>query len=297
MNGMILMICKYGYNFSIVHFDSYLYPTKLKSLSDCPFLLFVLGDVSILNDVSIAIVGSRKCSEYGRDVTAKFALGLSNTGVRIVSGLADGIDSVAHLSSVNNKTVAVVACGFDYILSGSKSNLVNEILSNGGAIVSEYFPDVHPTKFSFLKRNRLIAALSDGVIVTEARKNSGALATADYAKKLNRKLFVVPSNITNSKAIGSNGLIVNGATCVFSLEDVFKFFPAKCFSTINFSKEVVIPKEYENFYNLLKTSPISSNEIARILNIPVNVVNSTLTFMQLDGYVKELPGKVFSLNT
>lgn len=283
------------HKFSILHFGSPLFPHKLKVLSNPPFLLFVLGDASILNDFSIAIVGSRKCSEYGKEVTAKFSKEISSNGVRIVSGLADGVDSIAHLNSVNNKTIAIVACGFDFILSGTKSSLVDEILNNGGAIVSEYFPDVHPTKFSFLRRNRIIAAISDGVIITEANSNSGALTTAKFAQKFGRNLFVVPSNITNSKAIGSNKLLLGGANCVLSTEDVFKFFPAKCFSTIIFSNEFIVPKEYEIFYNLLKTSSLSSSEISRALNLPISIVNSKLTLMELDGLIKELPGKKFCI--
>lgn len=272
------------------------FPQKLHILKDPPDILFALGNTSILNDVSIAIVGSRKCSNYGKECAFKFANELSNNNIRIISGLAEGIDTAAHRGSVRNKTIAVLGSGFGKIYPKSNIALLNEIIANDGVIITEYFFDVAAYPFNFPKRNRLVSAMSEGIVVIEAGENSGALITVNIGKQLNKNIYVVPSNINNTFAFGSNKLLNNNVKIVLSPNDILKEFVDISPVTTN-TISIQLPEEYKGIYNLLKNTPLKVDEIARALNISIVKANVSLTMMELNNYIsKTADGKFIALN-
>lgn len=170
------------------------YPEKLKNIQNPPKQLYVIGDEKILNEFGLAIIGCRECSEYGRKIAKNLSFKLSQKGINIISGMARGIDTFAHISclSAGGKTIAVLGSGFNYIYPKENSELFKEIIKNGGTVITEYPLDVKPLGSNFPERNRIISGLSDGVIVVEARKKSGTLITVDYALEQGKEIFAVP---------------------------------------------------------------------------------------------------------
>jgi len=201
------------------------YPVNLKQIYDPPIAIYIKGNKSILNKTSIAIVGSRICSNYGANIAHKFAYDLSKNNIIIVSGLAKGIDSNAHKGtlSANKSTIAVVGCGLDIIYPNENKELFFNIIKNNGAIVSEYIVGIKPEKENFPARNRIISGLSEGVLIIEAREKSGALITADFALEQGKEVYAVPGNINSYNSQGTNELIKQGAKLVTSVEDMLPF--------------------------------------------------------------------------
>lgn len=173
--------------------DKY-YPEKLKKIYAPPGELYVLGDKTILNEKSIAIIGCRKCSNYGANVAKKISYELSKKGINIVSGLARGIDTYAHIGTIsaNKKTIAVLGSGLDNIYPPENKRLCEEIIKNGGAIITEFPLGTKPYKNNFPIRNRIISGLSDGIVVVEAKEKSGTLITVEYGLEQGKDIFVVP---------------------------------------------------------------------------------------------------------
>jgi len=209
-------------NITCITIKSESYPNKLKNLDENPLLLFCKGDISLLKTKSVAIVGTRLPTAYGRFVTEKFSKTLVEHNLTIISGLASGVDKIAHEQALKSvgKTIAVLGGGFDNMYPSMNTNLANEIAEKG-LLISEYRPNVFPTSYTFPFRNRIIAGLSDGVLITEAGEKSGALHTKNYALEYGRELFVTPGNINNLKCIGTNRIIksMQGA-CVTEPEDI-----------------------------------------------------------------------------
>lgn len=275
----------------ILNHDHPHFPSKLKNIENPPEIIFALGNTKILNDTSIAIVGSRKCSDYGKSCAFNLANDISKNGIRIVSGLAEGIDTYAHRGSVSNKTIAVIGSGFNNIYPHSNDKLINEIIANDGVIITEYFFDVPAYPFNFPKRNRIVAALSAGVVVIEAGENSGALITVDIAQKLNKKIYVVPANIDNTFSKGSNKLLNTNVKITLSSSDILEDFIDNQLATNNLS--INVPKEYESIYNILKKVHLSADELSKNLKLPISNINSNLTMMELNGYISKLPDGKF----
>ena len=201
------------------------YPKRLKEIYNPPKKIYVLGNVKILNDIGIAIVGARKATEYGKKVALKLSEDLSKRKIVIISGLAKGIDSYAHIGTLNvqnGRTIAVLGSGIKEIYPKENIELARQIIRNGGCLISEYSPDEEPNKINFPERNRIISALSKGVIVVEASEKSGALITADLALEQGREVFSVPGDIYSRTSVGTNKLIQQGAKLVTSFEDVLE---------------------------------------------------------------------------
>ena len=269
------------------------FPQKLKDITDPPDVLFAIGNTKILNDLSIAIIGSRKCSNYGKECAYNFANEISRNNIRIVSGLAEGIDTYAHKGSIKNKTIAVIGSGFNKIYPKSNLNLIEEIIHNDGVVITEYFFDVDAFAFNFPKRNRIVAALSEGIIVIEAGEKSGALITVNIAQKLNKKIYVVPSNINNTFAKGSNKLLQSNVKVSISPNDILEDFIETQLATEPISLK--IPKEYSAIYNILKKAPLRADELARELSNSITKVNSDLTLMELNGYIRKTQNGNFEI--
>ena len=198
------------------------YPEKLRQIYDRPAKLYIEGNVNILNSKSIAIIGSRNCSKYGMEVAYKFGYGLAQKGITVISGLARGIDAYSHWGVVkaNGKAIAVLGSGLNNIYPRENVKLYNEIIKNGGAVITEYDLNAKPDKMHFPARNRIISALSDGILVVEARRKSGTLITVDFGLEHGKDIFCIPGNITSDNSYSTNELIKQGAIPVTCVDDL-----------------------------------------------------------------------------
>ena len=209
------------------------YPQILKEIYDPPISLYTKGDKTILNKKSIAIVGCREVSEYGRSAAKYFSYHLARQGINIISGLAKGVDSYAHIgaicgekegylhSNTYGKTIAVVGNGLDIVYPKENERLARQIIQSGGVIVSEYPLGTKPEKMNFPARNRIISGMSKGILVVEAKEKSGTLITVDFALEQGRDVFVVPGNINSTNSVGTNRLIQQGAKLVTNYHEIF----------------------------------------------------------------------------
>lgn len=202
------------------------YPEKLRNIYDPPQRLYILGNKEILNKKGIAIIGSRNCTEYGKSIALKFSSELIEKGYNIISGLALGIDTYAHMGCIDkihtSKTIAVLGSGLDKIYPSKNIELAKKIIKSGGCIVSEYKIGTSPAKLNFPQRNRIISGLADGILIVEASKKSGALITADFALEQGKEVFAVPGNINNTNSYGTNELIKQGAKLVTNVNDILE---------------------------------------------------------------------------
>ena len=198
------------------------YPEKLKKIYDPPQKLYVLGNKNLLNQNGVAIVGSRKATPYGKKVAHNLAKELSGNGLIVISGLALGIDSYAHIGAIKGGTIAVIGSGIDNIYPKANIELAREIIRNNGCIISEYSIGIKPEKLHFPQRNRIISGLSEGVVVVEANKKSGALITAEFALEQGKEVFAVPGDINKKQSEGTNQLIKDGAILLTSATDILE---------------------------------------------------------------------------
>lgn len=264
------------------------YPDRLKKIKNAPAQLYVEGNYELLNVDSIAIVGTRKCTSYGKKYAAKFAKELSQKGICIVSGLAIGIDTIAHVNSMQEigKTIAVIGSGFKHIYPEENAMLSKQILENGGCIVSEYSPEAEMDKANFPQRNRIISGLALGVLVIEAFYRSGSTITAKYAQKQGKQVFCIPNRLDETASYSTNLLIQNGANLVMQSEDILKYYTEE--------KQQIIPKEYQEIYNLIGQLPISANEITKQTNKKISETMQTLSMLELEGYIKSVAGNKYT---
>lgn len=215
-------------NIDIIHIYEEKYPQILKEIYDPPISLYIKGNKDILNNKNIGIVGCRDCTDYGKKAAKYFAYNLAKENINIVSGLAKGVDSYAHLGCLSTykenqncgKTIAVVGNGLDMVYPKENIELENEIIKSGGAIISEYPCGTKPNKMNFPARNRIISGISSGVIVVEAKEKSGTLITVDFALEQGRDVFVVPGNINSINSVGTNNLIKQGAKLISYYQEI-----------------------------------------------------------------------------
>ncbi|MBR3674201.1 MAG: DNA-processing protein DprA [Clostridia bacterium] len=198
------------------------YPERLKNIYDKPVLLYVVGNTELLKRNSVAIVGSRNCSEYGKSISRKIAYDLAKQNICVISGLAKGIDKYSHIGALDatGKTIAVIGSGLDNIYPYENKNLYERIIKNDGLIVTEYVIGTKPCKINFPARNRIISGLSDAIVVVEAGLRSGALITADFGLEQGKEIFAIPGNINSLNSQGTNELIKQGAVLVTKSEDI-----------------------------------------------------------------------------
>jgi DNA processing protein len=281
------------------------YPRLLAQIPDAPFVLYVKGkrgSQPLRLDRTIGVVGTRKITPYGKEVTKHLVEGLVSYGFTIVSGMAYGVDAVAHAAALEagGQTIAVLGCGVDVIAPPSNTNLYNEICKSGrGAIVSEIPLGLRPNKGLFPARNRIISGLSLGVLVTEGAEDSGALITARNAGEQGREVFAVPGPITSSYSFGPAKLLKNGATLVSRVEDILDELNIPYLSTGHGPTTQKIPqsqtKEEDRILKLLFDHPMELDEIVRESGLPTHVVSSTLTVLELREVIKDTGEKLYAL--
>ncbi len=272
------------------------YPKKLVELPDAPYYLFCKGDLSLFDSKSISIVGSRTPTNYGRIVTDRLAGELAKSGFTIVSGLAVGIDSIGHRKAleVGGKTIAVLGSGFNNIYPSEHSALAREIAENG-LLISEYCPSVKSTRYTFPFRNRIVAGLGDGVLITEASAKSGTMHTKDFALDYGKTVFAVPGNITSEKSALTNELIrSNQCVCVTCVEDIYHELG---FTDEKKEKRVFVQLDMiqQKIVEVLKNGEKDIDSISRECNLNINSLNSYLTMMEISGIIRRMSGGVYML--
>ena len=268
------------------------FPEGLKSISNPPIVLYGRGDKSLLKDKNmIGIVGSRRPTSYGVSVAQGFTRELVESGFTIVSGMALGIDGIAHRTCLKShgKTIAVLGSGVDLPTPAEHSSLYSEIIKNGGAVVSEFPLGTNPTKGSFPARNRIISALSQAIFIPEAAEVSGALITATEAFSQEKKVFVVPGPITSSLSKGTNSLIRKGGIAVGGVGEIIRELGIKNYELrksnnklngLNFSKEE------KKILKLIENESLTIDQIARIAKIPAGKLMSILSDLELKSIIK-----------
>jgi DNA processing protein len=274
----------------IIRRGSALYPELLHHIASPPKQLFVLGDLARLKDTkAVGIVGSRAVTPYGRQVTHELAAAVAKRGVAVISGLALGVDALAHEATLEagGYTIAVMAGGLDEISPRANLRLAERILEQGGAIISEYPTGVPPLKQNFIARNRIIAGLSDGLLVTEASETSGALHTAQFALTENRTVMVVPGKITDAMSAGCNTLLKEPralpVTCVEDiLEAIQEDAEVTNLAVMGANAEEAIILEY------LKRGVSDINALQTASELAAEVFNQTLTMLEITGKIKPL---------
>lgn len=280
------------------------YPLLLKQIKSPPFVLFYKGDEKMLkqvqHDTCIGIVGTRKITDYGRQVTESITTELVDAGSVVVSGLAMGVDAVAHQTTVDNegKTIAVLGCGVDCCYPRENQRIYENILDSGGLVVSEYGIGQQPTVGSFPSRNRIIAGLSLGVLVTEGAADSGALITAKDAIAMDRKVFAVPGPVTSSLSQGTYQLIKSGAVVVSSGKEILDELgiPTSPFGLRGAGKSIKGDnKDEQKVLDLLSEQELHFDELVRKTKIDSRELGTILSMMEMKGMIKTLSAGFFSL--
>jgi len=285
---------------AVLLFDDTDYPNLLKEISSPPLLIFYRGNKNILQQQLLAIVGTRRFSSYGKQISIQLSQEVINNKLIPVSGLAFGIDTLVHKTCVENNypTVAVLGSGIDDASIYPRSNyrLAREIINNNGIIISEYAPETEPLKHHFPARNRLISGLSLGTLVTEARQKSGALITAHFALEQNREVFAVPGPITQSTSDGTNNLIKLGAKAVTNIQDILDELNIPQKISVQKTREVVPDSiEETEILNQLSTEPKHINEIALACQKSITYINAKLLLLEMKGRVSNLGNMQFIL--
>lgn len=273
--------------------ENNLYSSNLKNISDPPYLLFVRGNPSVLNGETLAVVGSRRISPYGRQAVEILICDLVRAGLVIVSGLAIGADACAHQAALDagGRTLAILASGVDQITPSANYQLGCRILSSGqGAILSERPPGWRVQKFSFPLRNRLIAGVSLGVLVVEAAENSGSLHTVASALEQGREVFAVPGPINSPVSQGTNRLIQQGAKLVAKASDVLEELgmasPPELDEPGSLSSTLSLSPDEDQFLKIIRGNQgSSSGQLAIIAAIPADRLNGILTLLELKGVI------------
>ena len=276
------------------------YPPLLKEIDYAPPVLYICGNLTEADQFALAVVGTRKMSAYGRQVTERLVTELAKGKVTVISGLAQGIDTIAHMAALDagGRTLAVLANGLDTIYPPNNYNLARRIVDSGqGALVTEFPLGVKPEGGNFPARNRIISGLSLGVLVTEAPKQSGALITANLALEQGREVFAVPGNIFSAGSVGTNKLIQDGgARLVLDINDILEALNLFMVpQQVEMQAELPENAEESTLLTLLSHDPLHVDDLIRESNLETKSVIATLTMMELKGMIRQVGGMQFVL--
>ena len=273
------------------------YPPNLRQVYNAPPVLYVRGCLDKRDEWAVAVVGTRRASVYGKEAARMVGTGLAQAGVTVISGLARGIDTVAHRTALDagGRTVAVLGCGVDVIYPAQNARLAAEIVERG-ALVSEYALGTRPDARNFPPRNRIISGLALGTVVVEADLGSGALITAGFAAEQGREVFAVPGNIFARGNRGTNDLIKQGAKMVCGVADILEELNLTMVSEQAQVRAVIPENETEAvLLEHLSAEPVHVDALGRAVKLPIAQVSSTLALMELKGMVRQVGGMSYVL--
>src|SRR5574344_58670 len=283
-----------GINFLTLENENY--PHMLKNIDNPPAVLYYNGKLFECNlDKTLAVVGSRRASTNARNNLRKIISGLCNTDICIVSGLASGIDTVAHTSAIENniKTIGVIASGFDFTYPASNKTLYQNIENGYGAVLSEYYPTFEPIKFRFPQRNRIVSGLSYGTLVAEASLKSGALITANLTLEQGRELMCIPGLVSNPNTEGIYKLLKNGATIVTESSDILNALNWEVKKENSHQQQLTLPMltiDEEKIYKNLEIEEKGVDELLTLTGLNLDDLLINLTTMELKGIIKQCNG-------
>ena len=266
-----------------------MYPPRLKEISDPPPVLYVRGEILPQDERSVAVVGTRKATAYGREAARTLTQDLSRCGVTIVSGLARGIDAIAHRAALDSqgRTLAVFGSGLDIIYPSEHTKLAQEI-AEVGAIISEHPIGVKPKASHFPLRNRIMSGMTLGSLVIEAPEASGALLTVRHALDQNREVFCVPGSIFSPSSRGTNALIQQGAKLVLDYKDILEELNLTAVAHQIEMRGLIQPENESLLLEHIAHEPVHIDDIRRRAQMPITIVSSTLAMMELKGMVKQV---------
>lgn len=281
---------------NIIQINNKDFPLKLQVIKDSPERLYAIGNVNLLNKKSFGIVGTRRITEYGKKNCIYFTRELVLRGVPIVSGMALGTDTIVHKTTLESfgETIAVLGSGFNHIFPKENVTLCEEIVENGGLVVTEYEPNTKPSKEKFPKRNRIITALSEGILVIEAGYRSGTSITARHAKEQAKLVFALPGKIDSPVGIGVNNLIRKGAILTTNIKDILIYY-----SEFNVKPKKIRNQNlnYEKIINVLEDGEKSIQELINLTGIRITDIFEVLTNMELENIIfKNYLGKYALVN-
>ena len=285
--------------FHLLCWDDEDYPRRLREVANPPPLIYVRGALVDKDDWAVAIVGTRRASAYGKEVTRELSGALASAGVTVVSGLARGVDAAAHVAALEagGRTIAVLGSGLDKIYPYEHTTLAGQIV-NSGAVISDYPLGTPPESNNFPARNRIISGLALGVIVVEAGDESGALITAGIAAEQGREVFAVPGNIFNRTSRGPNRLIQEGAKVVLKAEDVLEELNLKMVA-YHAEARAQLPlldgadEDERKLLAHLSAEPLHADELSALVSLPIAAVSSALAMMELKGLVRQVSGMTY----
>jgi len=273
------------------------YPHSLVHIPSPPKQLYILGDlIKLTRTKLVSVVGSRAVTPYGRQVTSQLVRELTSRGIGIISGLALGVDAIAHQACLdtNGYTIAVLPCGLDAIHPASNRNLAIRILEQGGALVSEYPPGTPPYKQHFIARNRLVSGLGDALLITEASERSGSLHTANFALEQGKPVMAVPGNITTNTSTGTNNLMKSGAFPITECRDVLHCLGLEADSR---AIDVIGANAQEDtILGLIRAGHTDVNDLQTLSKLEADQFNQTMTMLELSGKIRPLGAAHWSLN-
>ncbi len=275
---------------------SHSYLQILESIASCPEWLYSIGTLPKQRKTSVAIVGTRKPSSYGREVTQQLAYDLAKRGVIVISGLALGVDAIAHKAALEagGTTIAVLGNGLPTIYPSTNRGLAEQIIKSGGAIISEYEEGTPPIGFRFLERNRIVSGLADAIIITEAASRSGTLNTAGHAIEQGKEVFVVPGNITSPLSAGCNALLRQGATPVTKVEDILEVLAPDALRSQPALALGNNPAE-STIITLLQSGIRDGEDLQQKSKLAPQDFAAALTMLEIDGTVRSLGANQWTL--
>ncbi|HEY90057.1 MAG TPA: DNA-protecting protein DprA [Thermoflexia bacterium] len=265
------------------------YPSLLWEIDDAPPVLFVKGTLTPADEWAVAMVGTRKSTVYGKELAQRLAGDLARNEITVVSGLARGIDGIAHRAALvaGGRTLAVLGCGVDHIYPPEHRRLAQDIIANG-ALISDYPLGTPPEGKNFPPRNRIISGLSLGVVVIEAGERSGALITADFAAEQGREVFALPGNVLSPASKGCNRLLKDGAAVVTEVQDILETLHLNQVVEKKVARQLLPSNATETLiFENLSTTPTHVDALSREIDLPVETVSSTLVMMELKGLVRQ----------
>lgn len=281
----------------IITYYSTDFPSWLRKIDHFPPVIFIWGSVLPEDEISIAVIGTRGATVYGKEIARNFAGEFAQAGATVISGMARGIDTEAHLGALqkNGRTIAILGCGIDICYPPENKKLMTEIAKHG-AVISEFNLGTPPLAQNFPKRNRIVSGMAKAVVAIEAKEKSGVMNTVKWALEQNKDVFAVPGNIFSKTSYGTNRLIKDGAIPVTSAGEVLEYLGMQFTRREKETREILLDETERTIWEALSFEPIYLDTLAEKVSQPTSTILNVLLQLEIKGYVKQLPGMAFIKN-